>query len=155
MGAFVWHDWARFVSITASLYTVWAGFWGLIYRKFFWDFVNGTLRNPGGLQPANSDKIFIDIIVMAPIIQILAMITGFIILTLELPLPQLKGLSIYRSWVVRIVLLALQAFFAILFYQGTNAALYSVIALFGYAQAQIRGELMAEAKDNKGRGGRA
>ena len=54
---------------------------------------------------------------MAPIIQILAMIIGFIILTLELPLPQLKGLSIYRSWVVRIVLLSLQAFFAILFYQ--------------------------------------
>ena len=30
--------------------TFWAGFWGLIWRKFFWDFVGGTLRDPGGLQ---------------------------------------------------------------------------------------------------------
>ena len=30
--------------------TVWAGYWGLFYRKFFWDFVNGTLRDPGGFQ---------------------------------------------------------------------------------------------------------
>ena len=29
---------------------VWSGFFGLIYRKFFWDFVNGILRNPGGVQ---------------------------------------------------------------------------------------------------------
>ena len=30
--------------------TFWAGFWGLIWRKFFWDFVGGTLRDPGGMQ---------------------------------------------------------------------------------------------------------
>lgn len=29
---------------------IWSGFWGLFYRKFFWDFVGGTLRDPGGLQ---------------------------------------------------------------------------------------------------------
>jgi len=155
MGAFVWHDWARFVSITASAYTIWAGFWGLVYRKFFWDFVNGTLRDPGGLQPANSDKLFIDIIVSAPIVQILAIIVGVVMLNLELPLPQLKGLSIYRSWVLRIVLLALQTFLTVLFYQGTNAAIYSSIALFGYTQAQIRGEEMQAAKDNRGKGGGA
>ncbi|KAF8520474.1 ATP adenylyltransferase-domain-containing protein [Hysterangium stoloniferum] len=117
MGAFLWHEWAHFVTITSSVYTIWAGFWGLVYRKFFWDFVNGTLRNPGGLQPANSDKIFVHIIVLLPIIQILAMITGFIILALELPLPALKTTSIYRSWAIRIVLLGLQTFLTILFYQ--------------------------------------
>lgn len=30
--------------------TVWAALWAFVYRKFFWDFVSGTLRNPGGLQ---------------------------------------------------------------------------------------------------------
>jgi len=155
MGAFVWHDWAHFVTITSSVYTIWAGFWGLVYRKFFWDFINGTLRNPGGLQPANSDKIFIDIMVTAPIIQILAMITAFIVLSLELPLPLLKNTSLYRSWVIRIVLLAVQAFLTILFYQGTNAALYSFIGIIGYTMAQVRGEEMPAAKDNKGRGGKA
>ena len=29
---------------------VWAAYFGLFYRKFFWDFVSGTLRDPGGLQ---------------------------------------------------------------------------------------------------------
>ena len=69
MGLFIWHDWAHLVAVAASvcklyypmctriaLYfvdTVWAGFWGLVYRKFFWDFVNGTLRNPGGIQYVN------------------------------------------------------------------------------------------------------
>ena len=29
---------------------VWASFFALFYRKFFWDFVGGILRDPGGLQ---------------------------------------------------------------------------------------------------------
>ena len=29
---------------------VWAGYWGIFYRKFFWDFVSGIQRNPGGFQ---------------------------------------------------------------------------------------------------------
>jgi hypothetical protein len=29
---------------------MWAGYWGLFYRKYMWDFVDGTLRDPGGLQ---------------------------------------------------------------------------------------------------------
>ena len=41
--------------------TVWAGFFGLIYRKFFWDFVHGTLRNPGGLQYVIENIIISDI----------------------------------------------------------------------------------------------
>ena len=69
MGNLIWHEYSRFVSITASCCewhamipdcgrdltvratdAVWASFFGLIYRKFFWDFVGGTLRDPGGLQ---------------------------------------------------------------------------------------------------------
>lgn len=30
--------------------TLWASFWAIFFRKFFWDFINGILRNPGGLQ---------------------------------------------------------------------------------------------------------
>ncbi len=66
MGNLVWHDLARFISISASICAypllydarnnlpladaVWSGFHGLFFRKFFWDFVGGTLRDPGGLQ---------------------------------------------------------------------------------------------------------
>jgi hypothetical protein len=68
MGSLVWNDWARFVSITASICApfpfqlcvgndltqltdaVWSAFFGIIFRKFFWDFVGGTMRDPGGFQ---------------------------------------------------------------------------------------------------------
>jgi len=37
--------------------------------------------------------------------------------------------------------------------QGTNAAIWSVIAMFGYIQAQVNGEELAELKQSRGRGG--
>lgn len=76
MGVFIWHEWARFVAIFASVCeylgglfdrharlgvhrarelvslttspstdAIWAGFWGLFFRKFFWDFVGGVRMN--------------------------------------------------------------------------------------------------------------
>ncbi|KAG7098801.1 hypothetical protein E1B28_000706 [Marasmius oreades] len=155
MGNLVWHDFARYVSITASLYAVWSGFYGIYFRKFFWDFIGGTLRDPGGLQPAPGAAVFITLIVKNPIIQIFAMIVGLFMLALEYPLPQLKSLSIHRSFALKIVLLLFQSFLTLLFYQGTNSALWSLIAAGSYARAIILGETMEEAKDNRGKGGRA
>ncbi|KAL1680347.1 hypothetical protein EV122DRAFT_208109 [Schizophyllum commune] len=155
MGNLVWHEYSRLVSVTASVYAVWASFWAILYRKFFWDFVNGTVRDPGGIQPANSDMIFIQLIVRAPIIPILAMVLGFMLIALETPLPFLKSTAIYRSLVLRIVLLFFQAFLTIMFYQGTNAAIYSLIAAGCYGRAIAKGEEMKEAKANRGTGGRA
>lgn len=121
--------------------TVWAGYFGLIYRKFFWDFVSGTLRNPGGLQcvfrspylsvrlilflsfllrfsrPANQDAFFIAITVKAPVLPIFSIILGLFILALEYPAPFLKGTSVHRNLITRVILLLFQVFFAILFYQ--------------------------------------
>ncbi|TDL26199.1 hypothetical protein BD410DRAFT_813168 [Rickenella mellea] len=118
MGNLIWHDWARFVSITASVYAVWAGYWGIFYRKFFWDFVGGIVRDPGGLQAPASAALFINVIVKIPLIQIFVMLHALFVLALEWPLPLMKNLSIYRSIVVRIVLLVSQASIAILFYQA-------------------------------------
>jgi len=151
----VWHQYARFVSITATIYAIWAAFFGLMYRKFFWDFVAGTLRDPGGLQPAPNAAIFISIIVKLPIVQILTMLQSFFILALEFPLPQLKSLAIHRSIILRIVLLLFQTFLTILFYQGTNAAIWSFIAVMCYTRAQILGEIMDNAKGNRGKAGGA
>ena len=36
--------------LTTLLDTLWAALWAFVYRKFFWDFVSGTIRNPGGVQ---------------------------------------------------------------------------------------------------------
>jgi len=153
MGNLVWHEYSRLTSITASIYAVWAAFFGLFYRKFFWDFVGGTLRDPGGLQPAPSAAIFVNIIVKVPVIQMVTMLLGIFMIALEFPLPQLKALAIHRSIVLRVVLLLFQTFLTILFYQGTNAAIWSFIAASCYARAQILGETMVEAKENRGKAG--
>jgi len=155
MGNLIWHEYARLVTITASVYAVWASFFGLLYRKFFWDFIGGTLRDPGGLQAPPSAAIFVALIVKAPVIPIISMIIGMIILAIELPLPALKKFAIRRNFVARVVLLLFQVFFNILYYQGTNAAIWSLIAAGCYTRAIIRGEYMAEAKGNRGRGSEA
>jgi len=155
MGNLIWHEYARLVSITASVYGVWAGFYGLMYRKFFWDFVGGTLRDPGGLQPSPNAAIFITIIVDFPIIQSLAMVIGLFMIALEFPLPALKGTAIHRSIVLRIVMLLMQTAVSLLYYQGTNTALWGLIAAACYTRAQVLGEVMEDAKANKGKGGRA
>jgi hypothetical protein len=155
MGNLIWHEYSRLLSVTACVYTIWASFWGLIYRKFFWDFVDSTVRDPGGLQPGPTSAFFVTLILKAPVIQITSMFLGLAILALDFPLPMLKGTRIHRSLVLRVVLLLFMSFFAILFYQGTNGAIWSFIAAVGYARAITLGESMEEAKDNRGTKGRA
>jgi len=155
MGNLVWHEYSRYVSLVASVYTVWACYWGFFYRKFFWDFVGGIVRNPGGLQPSASASIFVTLIVKAPVIQILTMIVALSMIALEYPLPLLKGTSLQRSIAIRVVMLIFQAFLAVLFYQGTNGCLWSLIAAGCYSRALMLGEKMEEAKENRGKGGRA
>ncbi|THH29204.1 hypothetical protein EUX98_g4984 [Antrodiella citrinella] len=155
MGNLVWHEYARFVSMTASVYTIWAAFWGLFYRKFFWDFVGGIVRSPGGLQPSPNVSVMITLIVKAPIIQIFSMLAGFTLVALEYPLPFVKGTMFHRSLIVRIMLLLVQSVLAILYYQGTNGAIWSLIAMGCYIRAQTLGEKMEDAKQNRGKGGKA
>jgi len=154
MGNFIWHDWARFVAIAGSVYLVWSGYWGIFYRKFFWDFVDGTLRDPGGLQPGRSAAPFINVIVKVPVLQLLVILNAIGTLTVELA-PFVRGTSVWRSWVVRIVMLLSQALLGLFVYQCTNGALYSLMAAFGYTMAQLKGEEMPDAKTNRGRGGGA
>jgi len=151
MGNLIWHEYSRFVSITASVYAIWASFYGLIYRKFFWDFVGATLRDPGGLQAPPSAALFVTLIVKTPVIQIISMILGMVILAIELPVPMVKQLALYRSLPLRVILLLFQVFFTILFYQGTNAAIWSLIAAGCYVRAIMLGEVMKEAKENRGK----
>jgi len=158
MGVFIWHEWARLVSLTAGIYGVWAGGWGIFFRKFFWDFIGGRLVAPakgadpfsGGMIVAKSAAPFIAIIVTIPLIQILTIVMSIVLVLLEFPLPIMKKLPIYRSLVFRIVWLLMLAGTSVLFYQGTNVALYSLTAAIGYTRAQLKGEIMVEAKENRG-----
>jgi len=170
MGKFIWHQWAQFVNIFASVYVVWSGIWGCLFPKFFWDFVRGTNftsamaeaagrtctdDNPCGIVPAPGDAIFVNIIVKAPIVQIFAILFGVTHLAIEL-LPFIQKMSIYRSLPLKVVTLVLQTFLACLYYQGVNGAIYSLTAAIGYGVAIAKGEQMEVAKENRGgKGGRA
>jgi len=112
------------------------------------------MRDPGGFQAPPSSAAFITVITKAPIIQILSVLLAGFIIALEFPAPFVKGLSLHRSIAMRIPLLMVQAFFAALFYQGTNGAIWSLIAAGGYARALMLGEEMEEAKENRGREGK-
>jgi len=163
MGVFIWHQWARLVSLTAGIYAIWAGFWGILFRKFFWDFIGGHLVAPavgadpfsGGMITAKSAAPFIAIIVTVPVLQILTIVMGIVTVLLEWPVPMMTKLPIYRSLVFRIVWLLLLAFISVLFYQGTNVAIYALTAAIGYTRAQMKGEIMEEAKENRGTTGKA
>ncbi|KAF8340900.1 hypothetical protein F5887DRAFT_978322 [Amanita rubescens] len=135
MGKLIWHQYARYVSIVASFSAVWASYFGFFYRKFFWDFFGGILRNPGGLQPSPGLGIFIMLIVEYPVVQSIAMALGLIIIALEYPLPIFKPWSIYRSFFLRILLLSLQFFFGTLYYQGAHPAIGSLVAIICYIKA--------------------
>lgn len=68
-------------------------------------------------RPANQDKIFVNIIVKVPIVQIISIIMAVFLLALEMGLPPLKNTALCRSWIPRIVMFMILAFFTILFYQ--------------------------------------
>lgn len=66
------------------------------------------------------DAFFVAVIIKAPVIQIISiMLAGFII-ALEFPIPYLRGTKLHRTIALRIPLLLVQAFFAVLFYQVSS-----------------------------------
>jgi len=129
-----------------------------MFRKFFWDFVDGHLDtvNPppvGGFHSGPNSVPFQAIIVTVPLVQILGILFAIFNLLLDYPAPFMKQTALYRSLPLRVVLLVLQSFISILFYQGTNAAIYGLIAAFAYGRAAMRGEEIEEAKQNRGKAG--
>ena len=109
-----------------------------------------------------------NVIVKAPVIQILAIVFGVTHLSIEL-LPPVQKTSTYRSFSLKVVTLLLQTLLACLFYQvrvhpnsishffilllahtqGTNGAIYSLTAAVGYGVAIAKGEQMEVAKENR------
>ena len=67
-------------------------------------------------RPSPQDAFFINVIVKAPVIQVLAMVFGVTHLVIEL-VPYVQKTSIYRSFPLKVVTLLLQTFLSCLFYQ--------------------------------------
>lgn len=143
MGKLIWHELSRYVSLAASTYAVWAGVWAIFFRKFFWDFFGGILRDPGGIQPNPRISVFITLIVRVPVIQTMTITFGLVIIALEWPLVTVDRIPFHRLIPIKILLLILQAAIAALLYQGTNAALWSLVAVTLYGRALASKEKMS------------
>ncbi|KAK4687385.1 hypothetical protein P7C73_g2743, partial [Tremellales sp. Uapishka_1] len=163
MGNLVWHQWGRLLALASASYLVWASFWAFFYRKFFWDMIGGTL-GPAGIMfvgpvsfiaalpmvkklrplssPGSNSTIFVDLIVKIPLLQIFTLLHGIIALALEYPLPFIKGTSVHRSFLFRVVFYPATALVAIMIYQGTNPAIYLTITSLVYLKAMMNGEEM-------------
>jgi hypothetical protein len=85
-------------------------------------------------RPSPNAAIFITLIVKVPVIQILTMMIALSMVALEFPMPQLKQTMIHRSIVLRIVMLVLQAFMAILFYQVCKMTISETTILINHAE---------------------
>jgi hypothetical protein len=120
------------------------------------------------------DAFFVTVIIKAPVIQVISIVLAGFIIALEFPIPHLKGTKLHRTIPLRIPLLLVQAFLAVLFYQvgscfmsmprslihhrlcyhqGTNGAIWSLIAAGCYARSVMLGEEMNEVKEDRSRRG--
>lgn len=127
MGKLIKNHWARLIILTAATYQVGAAIECFIWPKIFWDFLTRTLD--GAVRPA-------------PVLQIINLVMGIFMFSLEWPLSFIAGSGFHRSLEVRLAILPLTALSAVLIYQGTNAALYYLIGMIVYFWGYSEGEMI-------------
>jgi hypothetical protein len=79
-----------------------------------------------------------------PALQIINLLMGIGMLLWEWPLGALAGSAIHRSLEARLAAMPLLALASILLYQGTNPAVYYVIAMVAYFVAYSEGEVVCK-----------
>ena len=112
--------------LTGLLDQITAALEGFFWPKIFFDFLTKTL------DPA---------VKPFPILQIINLVMGILLFAWEWPLGFIAGSSIHRSLEARLAVLPLAALASILIYQGTNAAVYYVVAMVVYFWAYSEGEV--------------
>ena len=99
---------------------------GFFWPKIFWDFATKTLD--AAVKPF-------------PTLQIINLVMGIWVMAWEWPLSFIAGTAIHRSLEARLAFLPLAALAAVLTYQGTNAALYYLVAMVVEFWAFSEGEV--------------
>ncbi|GAA5999188.1 uncharacterized protein JCM10292_001652 [Rhodotorula paludigena] len=153
MGKLVWHDWARLLALAAGAYVAWAAVWACAYRKFFWDFVGGTL-SPKGLIPPPAADFFVKVIVDAPILPVINLLNGLFTLAFEWPLPFFVGSKTHNSLVFRVVLHSWCFLAAVPVYQTAFPSLFYLITTLAYLRSLSLGESLKESDKPAGQPGR-
>ncbi|KAI1134564.1 hypothetical protein F5Y05DRAFT_209281 [Hypoxylon sp. FL0543] len=127
MGRLIKNHWARLIALTAAAYQVAAALEGFFWPKIFFDFLTKTL------DPA---------VKPVPALQIINLVLGIWIFAWEWPLGLIAGSAIHRSMEARLASFPLASLAAILLYQGTNPAIYYLVAMVVYFWAYSEGEIV-------------
>ncbi|KAI0383920.1 hypothetical protein F5Y04DRAFT_23916 [Hypomontagnella monticulosa] len=127
MGKLIKNHWARLITLTAAAYQIAAALEGFFWPKIFFDFLTKTL------DPA---------VKPIPALQIINLIFGIFIFAWEWPLGLIAGSSIHRSLEARLASFPLASLAAVLLYQGTNPAIYYIVAMAVYFWAYSEGEII-------------
>ncbi|KAI1088550.1 hypothetical protein F5B19DRAFT_422284 [Rostrohypoxylon terebratum] len=127
MGRLIKNHWARLIAISAAAYQIAAALESFFWPKIFFDFLTKTLD--GAVKPV-------------PALQIINLILGIGILAWEWPLGLIAGSAIHRSIEARLATFPLASLAAILIYQGTNPAIYYLVAMIVYFVAYSEGEIV-------------
>lgn len=127
MGRLIKNHWARLIILTAGAYQIAAAIEGFFWPKIFWDFATKTLD--AAVKPF-------------PTLQIINLVMGIWVMAWEWPLSFIAGTAIHRSLEARLAFLPLAALAAVLTYQGTNAALYYLVAMVVEFWAFSEGEVI-------------
>ncbi|KAI1107519.1 hypothetical protein F4804DRAFT_162378 [Jackrogersella minutella] len=141
MGRLIKNHWARLIAMTAAAYQIAAALESFFWPKIFFDFLTKTLD--GAVKPV-------------PALQIINLLLGIAILAWEWPLGLIAGTSIHRSLEARLASFPLASLAAILIYQGTNPAIYYLVAMVVYFWAYSEGEIVCAKPwtlPQRGRGG--
>jgi len=147
--ALKYSDWARLVSMTAAMWSLWGAIWGIAYRKFFLDMIGAEL-GPAGLIPPKSSALFIAIIVDLPILQVLTILLALAILAIEWPLPFLQKTIVNRSFIIKMTMHFVLGFMSLLIYQTFDSAFVLFFCIWIYGRAHQKGEAMTGAELAKG-----
>ncbi|KAI1459065.1 hypothetical protein F4805DRAFT_99997 [Annulohypoxylon moriforme] len=127
MGRLIKNHWARLIALTAAAYQIAAALESFFWPKIFFDFLTKTLD--GAVKPV-------------PALQIINLILGLAILAWEWPLGLIAGSAIHRSIEARLATFPLASLAAVLIYQGTNPAIYYLVAMIVYFVAYSEGEIV-------------
>lgn len=107
------------------------------WPKIFWDFATKTLD--AAVKPF-------------PTLQIINLVMGIWVMAWEWPLSFIAGTAIHRSLEARLAFLPLAALAAVLTYQGTNAALYYLVAMvvefWAFSEGEVRLDLETVSHEN-------
>lgn len=113
MGKLIKNHWARLLTLTAATYHLLAAIESFFWPKILWDW---------------STKLLDPAVKPIPILQTINLVAAVIVVAWEWPMPWISGTVFHKSIETRLIMLPLISLAAVLLYQGTNAALYYMIA---------------------------